>query len=326
MGMPESTESSARRSAVENHGKRSDSSKKPLVSIVIPCFNYGHFLADAIDSALSQDYPNCGVVVVNDGSTDNSAQVAATYGDRIHYLYQENAGLSAARNVGMRVSAGVFVVFLDADDVLHDSMVRESLRIIHDEPRLVGVVGHIPGRMNSSGETSTYNSSPSSQVERFTSLDILVRNPIPATVLARRHLLLACGGFDETLLGCEDRDMWLRLVGTAAIVRFNTELSWIRRHGCNMSSHLSRQPLSKRIFFHNARNRSCLTGWRSIFWLKALSFYYYECAMMREKSDPAGTLRNLLMSVILWPIFIDYRRLLQNPLFRIRLALWAIRR
>lgn len=91
-----------------------------MVSIIIPCFNYSRFLPDAIDSALGQAGPNLPVevLVVDDGSTDDTAAVAARYGDRIRYVHQANAGLSAARNTGMREASHDLVVFLDADDML----------------------------------------------------------------------------------------------------------------------------------------------------------------------------------------------------------------
>lgn len=72
--------------------------KNPLVSVVIPNYNHARFLGDAIRSVLNQDYRNFEVIVVDDGSTDNSGEVAAVFGDSIRYIYQTNAGLSAARN------------------------------------------------------------------------------------------------------------------------------------------------------------------------------------------------------------------------------------
>jgi len=88
-----------------------------FVSVIIPCYNQARFLAEAIQSALDQDYPNKEVIVVNDGSPDNTREVAAAFGDRIIYIEQPNNGAAGARNAGIRASKGEYIAFLDADDV-----------------------------------------------------------------------------------------------------------------------------------------------------------------------------------------------------------------
>lgn len=88
-----------------------------LVSVIIPCYNYGRFLAEAIDSVLRQTHLATEIVVVDDGSVDDTRAVAASY-PQVRYIYQENQGLSAARNTGIENSAGTYITFLDADDWL----------------------------------------------------------------------------------------------------------------------------------------------------------------------------------------------------------------
>jgi len=88
-----------------------------LVSAIIPCYNQAHFLHEAIESVLAQSYPNFEIILVNDGSTDSTADVVRRYSP-VRYVYQENAGLSSARNTGLKKSRGEYVVFLDADDRL----------------------------------------------------------------------------------------------------------------------------------------------------------------------------------------------------------------
>ena len=89
---------------------------EPLVSVIIPCYNQGKYLAEAIESALNQTYPHVEVIVVNDGSTDNTAEVAARYAGRITYVEQENGGPSAARNAAIGVATGSLIAHLDSDD------------------------------------------------------------------------------------------------------------------------------------------------------------------------------------------------------------------
>src|SRR4051794_23095793 len=100
----------------KNQGKV-DTSKPEIVSVVIPAFNHAAFLSAAIKSVLGQSDSSYELIVVDDGSTDDTRAVVARY-RQVRYVYQENRGLSAARNAGLRLSIGAFVVFLDADDIL----------------------------------------------------------------------------------------------------------------------------------------------------------------------------------------------------------------
>src|SRR5690242_10687505 len=96
-----------------------DARPAPGVSVIIPAYNYARFLPQAIESALQQDYPEFEVLVVDDGSTDNTAEIAAVYSradKRVRYLHQKNAGLPAARNTGIQHARFDFIGFLDADD------------------------------------------------------------------------------------------------------------------------------------------------------------------------------------------------------------------
>src|ERR1041385_8897165 len=92
------------------------SSRSSGVSVVIPAYNYARFLPAAIDSALWQEYPASEIIVVDDGSTDNTAEVVKGYGERVRYIHQSNAGLPAARNTGIKAARFDHVAFLDADD------------------------------------------------------------------------------------------------------------------------------------------------------------------------------------------------------------------
>src|SRR5215213_3125487 len=98
----------------------------PLVSVVIPCYNQAHFLGEAIESVLAQSYPNFEIVVVDDGSTDDTSEVAGSY-PKVRLVRQENQGLSGARNAGLARSEGEYVVFLDADDRLRPEALEAHL-------------------------------------------------------------------------------------------------------------------------------------------------------------------------------------------------------
>ena len=108
----------------------------PLISVIIPCYNYGRFLAEAVNSALCQqkDGVTVAIIVVDDGSTDDTATVAQGFGQAIRYIYQEHQGVSAARNVGIRAAKGDFLVYLDADDLLTANTLSSQLDVFTLHP------------------------------------------------------------------------------------------------------------------------------------------------------------------------------------------------
>lgn len=113
----------------------------PLVSILINNFNYGRFLRDAIDSALNQTYPRVEVVVVDDGSTDDSREIIASYGDRIRAVLQENSGQGSAFNTGFAASTGEIICFLDSDDIFLPTKVSRVVEEFTSNPN-IGWVTH----------------------------------------------------------------------------------------------------------------------------------------------------------------------------------------
>ena len=112
-----------------------------LVSVVIPCYDHAQFLAQAIESVLGQSYANFEIIVVDDGSTDNTAEVVKGYSP-VRYVYQKNAGRSNARNTGLQQSRGEFLVFLDADDRLLPHALETGVYCMHEHPECAFVSGH----------------------------------------------------------------------------------------------------------------------------------------------------------------------------------------
>ena len=105
-------------------------SEDPLVSIVITCHNYGRFLKEAIDSCIHQTYKNNEIIVIDDGSTDDTAKVSKKYNNKINYYYQKNKGVVSARNEGSKKSKGKYIIFLDADDILDKNYIEVCLKTI----------------------------------------------------------------------------------------------------------------------------------------------------------------------------------------------------
>lgn len=186
----------------------------PCVSIIIPCFRQAHFLSQAIDCALEQSYPHVQVVVVNDGSDDNTEEVAGRYGRRISYVAKANGGLPSARNAGIRTAEGDYLLFLDADDLLHRKAVEwlvDSTQQLHDCLCVMGS-SRCANPLTPSGAEESVR-----YLHTVADTTLLHENLAPCNAyLCSREMVLQVGLFEESLRSCEDWDLWLRLVFAGA--------------------------------------------------------------------------------------------------------------
>ena len=208
----------------------------PLVSVVIPCYNQAYFLGQAIESVLGQSYHPIEIIVVNDGSIDNTREIAARY-PNVRYAEQRNQGLSAARNTGIRESAGSYVVFLDADDRLLPNGIKTGIECFNNHPESAFVFG---AYRRIGAEGIAVGKPITNQIDKDPYLALLKRNDIGmhATVMYRRHVLVSVGGFDTSLNVCEDYDLYLRIARNLEIFCHETPVAEYRVHGVNMSSDL----------------------------------------------------------------------------------------
>ncbi len=204
----------------------------PLVSIVIPCYNHGHFLSAAIESCLAQTYPHLEVIVVDDGSTDNTKKVCKDY-PSVSYLYQQNQGLPASRNNGVLTAKGDFVVFLDADDWLYPDGVQCNIHYLLRNPELAFVSG---------GYVNVYeDNTPDMFVTVTVNTDhyrnLLAYNYIGmvAAVIFRRSIFNEFR-FDEELKSCEDHDLYLKVSRKYPVLHHTNIIAAYRRHAGNMSA------------------------------------------------------------------------------------------
>lgn len=211
-----------------------------FVSVVIPAYNYAHFLGDCIDSVVTQIGVAFEIVVVDDGSTDDTADVARRYGERVRYVYQDNQGLSAARNTGIRESSGEFLTFLDADDGLAPGALAGRARLLKADPTAFAVCrNRVFGDKN-----SPHASVSGGRWALFTEhLDThLCRLNIapPHAIMFHRAMAEAVGDFDVALRGCEDYDYWLRACGAGYVPRY-AESGTVRYrvHGSSMGARKS---------------------------------------------------------------------------------------
>ena len=185
-------------------------SRFPCVSIIIPCYNNENRVADAIESALEQTYDMTEIIVVNDGSTDNSAEVIAGYEDRLTYVETENKGAGNARNEGLRHSTGTYVKFLDADDTLYPAALQQQVRqtAALPEPEQVAFGDAQYVRPDGSVSRETHFSDMDYDNRLLRVLKWNLPTPLP---LHQRSYLEAVGGFDESLPRAQEYDLHFRL-------------------------------------------------------------------------------------------------------------------
>ena len=222
--------------AEEGDSLRRDQSVVPRVSVVIPTYNYARYVPEAIDSVLAQSFEELEVIVVDDGSTDQTAEILRAFGGQLHDIRQEHRGLSAARNTGIRAARGQYVAFLDSDDLWLPDKVSLQVARLDAKPEVGLVYGETLFFDDSSPATLTLHSHfaphPSGRI-----LSWLVRgNVIPSpTPMVRRELFERVGLFDEMLSACEDWDMWIRIARVCEIAYVHRVLAKKRQHQENMS-------------------------------------------------------------------------------------------
>jgi glycosyltransferase involved in cell wall biosynthesis len=208
----------------------------PIVSVIIPCFNHGKYLPVAIASVLKQSYPAWEIIVVNDGSTDNTSEIAKQY-EGLVYVYQENKGLASARNTGIRASTGKYFVFLDADDFLYENAIGDNISILEKNPAVAFVSGahkKVDARGNLLDDSISLVGADHYQ-------QLLQGNYIGmhAAVMYQRWVFDEFK-FQESLDVCEDYDLYLRIARRFPVIHHNSFIAAYVFHGSNMSGNIAK--------------------------------------------------------------------------------------
>lgn len=220
-------------------------SSNPLVSVIVPCYNYAEYVGDALASVLAQDYANFELIVVDDGSTDGSAEriTAALDGwqrnsqvSRVEFLRQTNQGVSAALNAGLALARGEYVVTFDADDVMAPGRLTLQVGYLQAHPE-VGCVGGVAMRIDQQGELLPKKEKKRA-IQRFDFTQALALSLVVGGNLAvyRRDAMLAVGGYDPSIR-VQDFQMTLKIAKAGYFIAILPDVvTFYRKHGVGLSS------------------------------------------------------------------------------------------
>jgi glycosyltransferase involved in cell wall biosynthesis len=208
----------------------------PKVSVIIPTYNCAHYLEQAIESAIDQTYRDIEIIVLDDGSTDNTSEVVRRYGTAIRYIRQKNSGVTAARNHAIKASSGEFLAMLDADDWWETTKLAEQVPILDSDPQLALVYSDLRVEYDDGTTTPSFLSSRPLATSGYV-FDRLLESCfiLPSTVLLRRSCLEE-EMFDESMRSHEDLDLWLRICRKWKVALVPKQLTHRRQGASNLTS------------------------------------------------------------------------------------------
>jgi glycosyltransferase involved in cell wall biosynthesis len=196
----------------------------PLVSIIVPCYNQAQYLDESLQSVLEQTYQNWECIIVNDGSPDNTEHVAAKWiesDSRFRYFYQQNSGVSFARNNGIGMAKGEFILQLDADDKIASTLI-EKVVLGFNDPNCQLVYCDV---MLFGFKEGKY------QLPSYSYEKLLVQNCFVICSAFKKSDWLKVGGYDETLKSFEDWDFWIRILNPQSkVFKISEDLYFYRKH------------------------------------------------------------------------------------------------
>jgi glycosyltransferase involved in cell wall biosynthesis len=292
----------------------------PRVSVIIPTYNRAHFIAEAIESVLAQSFRDFEIIVVDDGSTDNTRSVISSF--PVRYMYQENQGPVIARNRGIDLAQSKYLVFLDSDDVFMGNALERGVKVLDRHPEvafsygqayLIDEEGHVFGLRKAKYKHSCTQTGKD-EIARF----LVYGNQIPTcTAMVRRSCLDEVGWFDPAFSsGSEDFDLWVRLAKRYAVAYIAEPLAKYRVHcgGLGTGRELDEIEESHRCIlesiFNNVEMGPFFSSWEDMAYsrlylrLAVLAYGRQDMRIARKyifravKTDPGRLLKGLGVSCV----------------------------
>ena len=299
------------------------SADMPKVDVIIPAYNAARFLPAAIDSVEAQTFDDWRILLVDDGSTDNTAQIVAPYqkrlGPKLVYIKQANAGASAARNAAIRNSSAEFLALLDADDVWLPWRLVESLKSFADRPQAglsYGMIQYI----DQEGKTTEWKDRRQKNAEGWIVTQIYTRKlnlPCP-TLTFRRQCVEEVGLFDESMRATEDRDLWLRIAQRYEVAFVERVIAHYRLSPNSLTSDLNGMRKTQLHFVEKHRGAPGCGAWQRRVALSVIHRQYADG--LSKRGHPWAALKNSLRALLLNPLDGSNARAAGSLLLR-----WAIK-
>jgi glycosyltransferase involved in cell wall biosynthesis len=241
------------------------------VSVVIPTYNRANYLGKAIQSVLDQTFQDFEIIVVDDGSKDNTREVVGSFKDtRIRYIYQDNGGVSAARNTAIKASEAVYIAFLDSDDLYLPQNLEIKVKLLDSHPDIGMVCSDIYLFDNITGATDGrfWHDKKGAilfdpvRAEQQPIKELLCRRCFigPPLTMIRREIFAAVGYFDESLPTSEDWDLFFRILQHFSIKTIDKPLVRIRRNNGNLTSNHEKTYLGTIAAINKAIHSDSLSG------------------------------------------------------------------
>jgi len=285
--------------------------KNSMVSVIIPTYNRAHLISIAIKSVLNQTYQDFEIIVVDDGSIDNTEEIVKDFTDfRIHYIcHKYNQGVSATRNTGIRASRGEYIALLDSDDEWLPEKLSKQIKVLQYESPEVGAVYSNLCYIDENGKNTNKLLNP--KKGGYIYEDLLGRNCVgpPSTLLIRKECFNRVGLFDNLLNAQEDWDMWIRIAKYYRFVFIKIPLIKYRKHSSQISKNLEVKTVTaNRILVKYTDELEKRPGVHS-------KHYFYMgnrfCHMGKTKEGQ----RYLLKAISLYPFCIRYYICIFGSLF-----------
>lgn len=279
----------------------------PEVSVIIPTYNYGTFVIQAVQSVLNQTFSDLEVIVVDDGSTDDTVERIHSITDpRLHYIYQRNSGLPASRNTGIRSAKGKYIAFLDADDCWMPNKLEIQLPILQEDESIGLVYG------------SYYVIDTEGKIIALRRASELPRNALPrlimgnlvsgsaTTSIIRRECVDRVGLFKEDLISCEDWDMWLRIAEVYNFGYVKEPVAMIRLHDRNMTNRAETMEMAALIVLERFFSRSNSLKLTKLMYWRAKSAVYLQSSVFHRRNFKYHlAIKSLARSIYHYPFWLD---------------------
>lgn len=267
------------------------------ISAVIPTYNCSRYLSRAIDSVLGQTRPVDEIVVIDDGSTDDTPALLARYGDRVRALRVANGGVSKARNHGLRMARYEWVAWLDADDWWMPTKIARQVELVDKDPQLDFIYTGLRMVELDGHEYDRVTTDPTRVWPGLRYTNTIT----PSTVMVRRELLLAAGGFDESIRMCEDWEMWARLGEKVRYGAVEQPMVYYQITPGSLSSHVEAELKTTEAIAMRTLLKGLNGFERHVEWRRLTSAQLFRASVASRDSNAGQALRYLYRSLSRWP-------------------------